>query len=74
MQANGYVMPWEPIALLLPAIEQTLWDLQPIPNNPGNLTAYTGTYLASVLGGCGSTTPILTPIYATPNQDRESHA
>ncbi|ELR16649.1 betalactamase [Acanthamoeba castellanii str. Neff] len=51
MQANGYAMPWEPIALLLPAIEQTLWDLQPIPNNPGNLTAYAGTYLASVLGG-----------------------
>ena len=59
MQANGPVRHWEPIALLLPAIEQTLWDLQPIPNNPGNLTAYAGTYLASVLGGCGSTTPIL---------------
>jgi hypothetical protein len=68
MQANGYVMPYEQIGLLLPAIEQTLWDLQPIPNNPGNLTAYAGTYLAAVLGGCGST-PF--PLRSAPRQSIE---
>ena len=55
MQTNSLMMPWEQIALLLPAIEQTLWDLQPTPNNPGNLTAYAGTYVASVFGGSGPT-------------------
>jgi hypothetical protein len=62
MQTNSLMMPWEQIALLLPAIEQTLWDLQPTPNNPGNLTAYAGTYVASVLGGYGPTHTILTPM------------
>jgi hypothetical protein len=51
MQSNSLQLPWDQIALLLPAIEQTLWDLQPVPVNPGNLTAYEGTYAASVLGG-----------------------
>jgi len=45
-------MPWdEAIAEVLPAIDQSLWDLQPLPTNPDNLTTYAGVYLASVLGG-----------------------
>jgi hypothetical protein len=58
LQSNGCVMPLDQLALLLPAIEATLMDLQPIPRSPGNLTAFSGTYLASVLGGysdCPST-------------------
>jgi hypothetical protein len=42
---------WDAVAALLPAMEQSLWDLQPLPKNPGNLTAYGGTYLASALFG-----------------------
>jgi hypothetical protein len=52
LQSSGFVMPWdEAIAQVLPAIDQSLWDLQPLPTNPGNLTSYAGVYLASVLGG-----------------------
>ena len=51
LQTTNYVNMADQIALLLPAIEGTLVDLQPLPRSPGNLTAFAGTYLASVLGG-----------------------
>ena len=53
VQSNGAYFNnlWDLAGELLPAMEQTLWDLQPLPVNPGNLTAFQGTYIASVLLG-----------------------
>src|SRR5688572_14497138 len=51
LQSTGAPLSTAVLAVLLPAMEQTLWELQPLPNNPGNLTAYAGTYLASLYGG-----------------------
>jgi hypothetical protein len=48
-QGNSHVSTWDVLATLIPAFDQTLWDLQPLPTNPGNLTAYEGTYVASAL-------------------------
>jgi hypothetical protein len=50
-QSTGVSLSMEPLAELLPAMEQTLWELQPLPANPGNLTAYSGSYWASIYGG-----------------------
>jgi len=48
-QGNSHVSTWDVLATLIPAFDQTLWDLQPLPTNPMNLTAYEGTYVASAL-------------------------
>lgn len=51
VQTMNSAMSMEPLPLLLPAMEQTLWELQPLPNNPDNLMAHAGTYIASLMAG-----------------------
>jgi hypothetical protein len=46
-QGNSHVSTWDILGTLIPAFDQTLWELQPLPASPGNLTAYQGTFIAS---------------------------
>jgi len=53
LQTNGAIprSTYGAVATMLTAMEETLWDLQPKPANPGNLTSFSGTYIASALYG-----------------------
>jgi CubicO group peptidase (beta-lactamase class C family) len=58
---NGYAFTYGGYMtqLLLPAFEQALWTLQPPPPNPGNLSAFTGTFVASEIFGAVTSTVIV---------------
>lgn len=42
---------YDAIDILVSAMEDTLFELKQLPPNPGNLTAFAGTYLANALFG-----------------------
>lgn len=51
LQSNSFVpSSFDAIATLITSMEAALWELQPAPSNPGNLTAFAGLYAASLLG------------------------